>query len=75
MSLIQKCDVPSDGSKTLRPQISILSIQMHYAHNRGASIEAIAAKVSFSEEWVSERIEAARLSIKHQVLIQERTEV
>jgi hypothetical protein len=69
MSSIQKYDVPPNGSNSFRPQVSILSIQMHYAHDRGASIEAIAAKVRFSEEWVSERIEAARLSIEHQVMI------
>jgi hypothetical protein len=49
--------------------MAILSIEMYYAHDRGASIEAIAAKLGFSEEWVSERIEAARLSLQHQVMI------
>jgi len=42
---------------------------MYYAHIRGASIEAIAKKLGFSEDWVNERIEAARLSIERQVVV------
>jgi len=49
--------------------MAILSIEMYYAHRSGASIAAIAAKLGYSEEWVSERIEAARLSIEYQVVV------
>jgi len=46
--------------------MAILSIEMYFAHDRGASIEAIATKLGYPEKWVRERIEAARLSIEHQ---------
>ena len=49
--------------------MAILSIEMYYAHDRGASIEAIARKLGYPEEWVRERIEAARRSIEHQGVI------
>jgi hypothetical protein len=49
--------------------MAILSIEMYYAHIRGASIEAIAKKLGLSEDWVNERIEAARLSIERQVVV------
>jgi DNA-binding Lrp family transcriptional regulator len=52
--------------------MAILSIEMYYAHHRGASIAAIAERLNYSEEWVSERIEAARLSIEYQVVIREK---
>ena len=49
--------------------MAILSVEMYYAHARGASIEAIAKKLGFPEEWVNERIEAARLAIERQVAV------
>lgn len=49
--------------------MAILSIEMYYAHSSGVSIATIADKLGYSEEWVSERIEAARLSIEYQVVV------
>lgn len=49
--------------------MAILSIEMYYAHQRGASIEAISKKLGCSEEWAAERIEAARLSLEKQLVI------
>jgi DNA-binding Lrp family transcriptional regulator len=49
--------------------MAILSVEMYYAHARGASIEAIAKKLGFSEKWVNERIEAARLAIERKVVV------
>ena len=49
--------------------MAILSIEMYYAHLRGASITAISEKFGYSEEWVTERIEAARLSLDRQLII------
>jgi DNA-binding Lrp family transcriptional regulator len=49
--------------------MAILSIEMYYAHLRGASIESISEKLGYSEEWVTERLEAARLSLEKQVVI------
>jgi DNA-binding Lrp family transcriptional regulator len=41
-------------------QVSIALLQ---ANNAGASVQDIARQLQLPEQWVSERIEAARLSI------------
>jgi hypothetical protein len=40
---------------------------MYYVHPRGTSIQTMAKKLGLSDDWVVERIEAARLSIERQV--------
>jgi len=47
--------------------MSLFSTEIYKAHLRGATVIALAAKFSTSDEWISERIEIGRKQFERDV--------